>query len=158
MRDPFGALLLRQRHDHQLNLRDVAADLGVSVAEVSAWENGRRRPEPGGIRARALKAYRVPQGLHAAFFDLLVLPVLEAPRDPMALACAHVSWAHDESLGDACDCNDCRLAWFNKHACPTCGGDGLRPGAPEKPDDPRVVARFAAIDQLAPPSGEVAGG
>ena len=139
--DPFGTYLKRKRLDHNLALREVAAAAGASLPDVSAWENGRRRPKPGAQFLAMMNAYRIPNDAEAVVSALCEIPVLEPVRVPEALI--HVSWAHDEALGDACGCNECRLAWFNTHACRTCSGEGLQPGTPEKPEDPREVARHA---------------
>lgn len=77
--DPFGTYLKRKRLDHNLALREVAAAAGASLPDVSAWENGRRRPKPGAQFLAMMNAYRIPNDAEAVVSALCEIPVLEPP-------------------------------------------------------------------------------
>jgi len=157
MPDPLGALFKHHRAINNLRLGDVAERLGVATPRVSCWENGYERPDAA-LTAKVFEAYGFtsPELVKAALLLWDHVPALDKPVNGTVL---HVSWAHDATLGEACSCHECRHAWYAANACPTCHGEGLKPGV-EKPDDPREVARLEALfDHLKPrpsvPTAEV---
>lgn len=127
MPDPFSALILWLRRETNQRLGDVATQAGADVAALSAWENGRKRPNPNqlGLLVQAL-GVDPASDLGKAAHRLWELPVQPPPKLERS-DLTFVSYVHQDGTS-ACPCNECRSIRFHENRCIICQGSGLRPG------------------------------
>lgn len=100
----FGEIVRQARQDRHIKLYDMAQALGISSADLSGYEVGRKTAPPEVVAAVAEYL-----GFNACAAGVLALaaqePLIEraAPQGPV-----FVSYQHQEGVSE-CPCNSCRF-------------------------------------------------